>query len=153
MKNREKFAEEIVDIACDGEKIAIKKDTGKLCACTSICCDECGFDTDGCRESRKKWANAEYVEKPKISKWDKGYLLYLKPEWKYIARNKYGSLRAFCVKADKEEETWSTGSAFGAYNLTYGHDLEFPMVKWEDEEPWRIEDLKKLEVVEEYENN
>lgn len=25
------------------------------------------------------------------------------------------------------------------------------MVKWEDEEPWLIEDLKKLEVVEEYE--
>lgn len=30
-------------------------------------------------------------------------------------------------------------------------DVDFPMVKWEDSEPWLIEDLKKLEVVEEYE--
>lgn len=29
--------------------------------------------------------------------------------------------------------------------------LDFPMVKWEDSEPWLIEDLKKLEVVENYE--
>lgn len=28
--------------------------------------------------------------------------------------------------------------------------LDFPMVKWSDSEPWLIEDLKKLEVVEEY---
>lgn len=27
----------------------------------------------------------------------------------------------------------------------------FPMVKWSGEEPWLIEDLKKLEVVEDYE--
>ena len=29
--------------------------------------------------------------------------------------------------------------------------VDFPMVKWEDSEPWLIEDLKKLEVVDEYE--
>lgn len=31
--------------------------------------------------------------------------------------------------------------------------LNLPMVKWSDKEPWLIEDLKKLEVVEEYEND
>ena len=30
-------------------------------------------------------------------------------------------------------------------------NVDFPMVKWSDSEPWLIEDLKKLEVVEEYE--
>lgn len=29
--------------------------------------------------------------------------------------------------------------------------IDFPMVKWSDSEPWLIEDLKKLEVVEDYE--
>ena len=30
-------------------------------------------------------------------------------------------------------------------------NIDFPMVKWSDGKPWLIEDLKKLEVVEEYE--
>lgn len=32
-----------------------------------------------------------------------------------------------------------------------GLDIDLPMVKWSDDEPWKIEDLKKLEVVDEYE--
>ena len=31
------------------------------------------------------------------------------------------------------------------------YDVCFPMVKWEDTEPWKVEDLKKLEVCEDYE--
>lgn len=30
-------------------------------------------------------------------------------------------------------------------------DIDLPMVKWEDDKPWLIEDLKKLEVVDSYE--
>lgn len=30
-------------------------------------------------------------------------------------------------------------------------DVDLPMIKWEDDKPWLIEELKKLEVVEEYE--
>lgn len=33
----------------------------------------------------------------------------------------------------------------------YGFNIDLPMVKWEDDEPWLIEDLKKLEVVDSYE--
>lgn len=29
-------------------------------------------------------------------------------------------------------------------------DIDFPMIKWEDDKPWLIDDLKKLEVVEGY---
>lgn len=36
-------------------------------------------------------------------------------------------------------------------NLYMRFNVDFSMVKWEDSEPWLIEDLKKLEVVEEYE--
>ena len=39
----------------------------------------------------------------------------------------------------------------GALKSLQKLNIEFPMVKWEDDEPWLIEDLKKLEVVEEYE--
>lgn len=30
-------------------------------------------------------------------------------------------------------------------------DIDLPMVKWSDDKPWLIEDLKKLEVVDSYE--
>lgn len=54
MTNREKFAEQILDIVCEGDMIAIKD--GNLCACNSIPCMQCdvcfGFnldDTNDCR--------------------------------------------------------------------------------------------------------
>ena len=43
---------------------------------------------------------------------------------------------------------WKTN---GACKRLTGLDIDFPMVKWSDDEPWLIEDLKKLEVVDEYE--
>lgn len=35
--------------------------------------------------------------------------------------------------------------------LSHCVNVAFPMIKWEDDKPWLIDDLKKLEVVEEYE--
>lgn len=35
--------------------------------------------------------------------------------------------------------------------MILNYTVDFPMIKWEDSEPWKIDDLKKLEVVEEYE--
>ena len=35
--------------------------------------------------------------------------------------------------------------------LDWMDEEAYSMVKWSNEEPWLIEDLKKLEVVEEYE--
>ena len=43
MKNREKFAKEIVDIACNGRSIAVTKDNEVVC-CDNINCESCMFD-------------------------------------------------------------------------------------------------------------
>lgn len=66
MTNREKFAEQILDIACGGSKIAVDKATLELTSCYKLACKKCLFsfgDVD-CRSARKKWANSEYVEPP-----------------------------------------------------------------------------------------
>lgn len=66
MTNREKFAEQILDIACGGSKIAVDKATLEPIACYELECKDCLFsfsDTD-CISARKKWANSEYVEPP-----------------------------------------------------------------------------------------
>lgn len=67
MTNREKFAEQILDIACSGGAIAVNKVTSEPTACHGTACEECLFNFNGdefCRDRRKKWANSEYVEPP-----------------------------------------------------------------------------------------
>lgn len=67
MTNREKFAEQILDIACSGSKIAVNKATLEPTACYKLACKDCLFgisNTDFCTSAREKWANSEYVEPP-----------------------------------------------------------------------------------------
>ena len=63
MLNREKFATEILDITCKGNKIAICN--GKLTACIDTHCINCDFKCPSdCNEKTLKWANGEYIEQP-----------------------------------------------------------------------------------------
>lgn len=67
MTNREKFAEQILDIACNGNKLAVNKATLEPTACRKLVCGDCLFDThdsDYCGNKADKWANSEYVEPP-----------------------------------------------------------------------------------------
>lgn len=80
MKNREKFAKEILDIACNGGVIAVTKDNKVVC-CRDIKCEQCLFykgddygsyycgDTDHIR-----WSESEYVEKPTITSRERNFL-------------------------------------------------------------------------------
>lgn len=153
MKNKEKYAKEIVELACDGNDIAVDKRTGKIDSCLCIQCSNCLFnDNKDCDKGRREWAESEYVERPVISKSDKAFLEYIKEEFKYIAR--YGrneDLFAWSTKPERgftiNEWLDTSGYAIGLYRF----NLDFPMVKWSDEEPWLIEDLKNLEVVDSYE--
>lgn len=62
MKNKEKFAKEIVEIACSGSKLALYN--GEIRACKSLMCSECEFYNGGvpCDSKCKAWAESEYVE-------------------------------------------------------------------------------------------
>lgn len=67
MTNREKFAEQILDIACGGSKIAVNKATLEPTACYELECKHCLFNTHSyvyCGDKADKWANSEYVEPP-----------------------------------------------------------------------------------------
>lgn len=62
MLNKEKYAKEIIEIACKGDYIGMKN--GVLCSCNDInSCSHCDFCNETpCKESVKKWANSEYKE-------------------------------------------------------------------------------------------
>lgn len=67
MTNREKFAEQILDIACSNDAIAVDKVTLEPMACSKLECKDCLFNVSDdmpCGNKRIKWANSEYVEPP-----------------------------------------------------------------------------------------
>lgn len=105
---------------------------------------------EGCREATRKWLEEEYVEPPtiRISKKDRAFLEYIKDGYKYIARDLNGSLCLYTTKPERNREVWFSNPGF--VNLKR-ISVDFPMVKWNDSEPWKIDDLEKLEVVDKYE--
>ena len=64
MLNKEKFKDEIVEIACKGYDFALED--GKVVNCQYTDCWNCSFSShiDGvcCTVNRKNWANSEYEE-------------------------------------------------------------------------------------------
>ena len=64
MLNKEKYAKEIIDIACNGDSVGMRN--GILCSCDTINnCKHCDFYNEEilCEEVIKEWANSEYKER------------------------------------------------------------------------------------------
>lgn len=150
MKNREKFAKEILDIACSGSSIAMDLD-GNLVPCSKLNCNECCFNSNSCEDCDmdvQKWCESEYVEKPTITSREKKLLDVLLPECKYIARQKNNTLYIYYCKPMRnfKNEIWRSDDDYDFLpKKMYGDDI-FSFIKDDDEEPWNIEDLKNLEV-------
>lgn len=158
MKNKEKYMTEIIDACLDGMTIAVKAD-GKPCICQKTSCKECIFYdrtnpyTCLSRDKVRAWADSEYIERPVISKRDKAFLKYLREEYEFIARDENGTLFVYETQPKKVNACWNSVGLISERYLYVNRNfnVDFPMIKWSDEEPWTIEDLKKLEVVDEYE--
>ena len=149
MKNKEKYAKEIVEVVCGGDNIAVTKEGERVVRCREIACSECLFTHYNCVNEMKEWAEQEYIEKPVISKRDRAFLECIGEGIKYIARDMDGFLFIYCIKPHKLIDCWESGGIESNKSLEF-FKLNLPMIKWSDKEPWLIEDLKKLEVVEEY---
>ena len=151
MKNKEKFAKEIVEIVCNESDVAVDRATGKPVSCNGISCIDCAlYSNNECYEELKKWAESECIEKPVISKRDRAFLEYIGTGINYITRDMDGGLFIYISKPQKLIDCWESSGCESDKSLKF-FKLDFPMVKWEDSEPWLIEDLKKLEVVDSYE--
>lgn len=149
MKNREKYKEELLDIACAGKKIAIDKRTMQIRSCAWFPCEHCLFNGyASCDTKLAEWAESEYIETAKISKKDRAFLDYLKG-YKCVARDDDGKLYAY-ISIPKKLLACACWGADDDCKSLARLDIDFPMVKWSDAEPCKIDDLKKLEVVDEY---
>lgn len=84
-------------------------------------------------------------EEPTITADEKIILRNVDSKYKYIARDNNAGLYVYCEEPEKRYCYWWS-SDFSGNISSFGH--LFKMVKWEDEEPWLIEDLLKLPVKE-----
>lgn len=132
---------EVVDV--DGAKFEVYR--GERCFITTQ-----SYTMEDLEEIANIWAennHEEYIEKPKISRSDRTFLDYIPDYYKYMARDEDGRLFVYKERPQRGSETWLYyPELFGIHKAK----VRFPMVKWEDKEPWLVEDLKKLEVVDEY---
>lgn len=150
MKNKEKFKDKIVDIVCSGNKIAVNKETYEPVSCNNISCFKClSYENEGCFPNKiTDWANQDYKDPIVISHSDSLFLNFIKDCYEYIARDKKGYLYGYSNKPEKNltDNTWYGGPAVAIYKF----NIDFPMIKWTDDQPWKISDLKKLKVVKNY---
>ena len=156
MKNREKFAKEILNVACNGRLMAVTKDNEVVC-CDNINCESCMFESlvgrsQACSDRLREWAESEYVEKPTITSREKNFLDLIVSKWKYIARDKDKNLYVFDSLPSKGDNGWRSENILmcdycNIFKKLFGDMFDF--IKFENEEPWSIEDLKKLEVKDE----
>ena len=83
----------------------------------------------------------ERKEGPKLTEDEKAILKNIDEEMKYIARNKNGNLDVFVVKPYKDIEFWENDLDY--CSIPFRNLFKF--IKWEDNEPYLIEDLLKGE--------
>lgn len=153
MKNKEKYAECVLTFACDESGFGVYEKTGEMERCMKMHCTECLFygKKETCHTSRRKWLESEYIEKSVISKRDRAFLDYLRDRWKYMARDNISNAVYVFTEIPEKSEVGHFVYTGEARRISSDFNVVFPMFKLSDSEPWLIEDLKKLEVVEEYE--
>ena len=78
----------------------------------------------------------ERKEKPQLTGAEKEILRNLPKEYKWIARDKNGSIFLYIDKPVKRNFWFDD---FGTIRLPFDHLFQF--IKWEDEEPYSIEEL------------
>lgn len=97
------------------------------------------YDIVAVYELNEVWKREEST----ITEDERVILRNLPGNYVWIARDESGVLYIYHDKPKKNSFAWAVG--FGSRCLSLFDHL-FKMVKWEDEEPWKIEDLLKLDV-------
>ena len=149
MTNKEKYANEILNIACSRFGFAVSKRTGKPCYCCDIDCkNQCLLyeEDDGvmfCLKNAVKWGNSEYTKQPTISKKEKMFLSCVGGRAKYLGRHYSGELYVSRQKPLLVNGIWDCCATAKVPEEIFGNMFTFIR---NNEEPWSIAELLKLKV-------
>ena len=113
------------------------KISGVKFACEANECNNCG-------KRLVEFLKQEHIEQPKLTKRERAFCEAVQTGW--IARDEGGTLYWFPQNesVEKMESIWSASE----YSNISFMILDFSFIKWSDEKPWAVEDLLKLEVME-----
>ena len=145
MKNKEKYFDEIIEsftsdecTMCDFKKNYVLELAS--CSCIGITCVEC------CQRT-KEWLEQEYQEPIILTDDEKAILKNLPKMYKWIARDENGTLYLYFYfeKPLKKDDFWKSGSLEFDFSL---YNQLFQFIKWEDKEPYDIDELLKQNGIE-----
>lgn len=158
MKNFEYYQEEIKNITKRGYGVAVVDNKPVACGDIQNCknCQLANVDAKWrCHLNRMEWLYEEHVEQPKKPKLTKKERLFCElVETGHIARTKNGHLYFYESHITKpykidnpNTNIWrhDAQSYFLSDESSNLFNLTFDFIKWEDEEPWSVKDLLKLE--------
>ena len=115
---------------------------GKLIKCNGRYCEECeAFNELSCKEHITKWLMSEYKPESVLTAREKHFVEFAETGW--ITRTEDGILMWHQDKPRKGNIMWRCDANW--FNICgFGHTFHF--ITWEDEEPWSVEELRKLKV-------
>lgn len=147
MKNFEFWEKEIREICDNGNSCGLVK--GKPVSCDDIMCSQCDLGDVNCDGQFVSWLYKEHVEKPKIDKRTKMFFDAIETGW--VARDKGGVLCLYTTIPRKGNSHWyssyySINNQLLCLNGILGF-ITLDFVKWEDDKPWKVEDIRNLEVI------
>ena len=138
--NMEHFRSEIESVG-----YSFGKQCGHILNCNHLDCDLCDFMDDiskGCGARMVKWLMSEYKPEPVLTAREKGFVEFAQEGW--LSRDSDGELRCHEMKPSRTCDYWASGNSMCRLREPLC-DL-FPFITWEDEEPWSVEELRKLKV-------
>ena len=144
MTNFEFWKDEILRIyrECGSIPTIVK---GRPIPCSDVKCDNCDIALE-CVINMIEWFYKEHIERPKLTKRERVFCEAVKTGW--IARDFKGELFFFTEYLNE-----GLCTHVGNYCRIYGLEDDFDFIKWEDKEPCSVEDLLKLEVKEDEEDD
>ena len=148
MTNYEFYKNEILKMCREGDGVRVfaLANPNKLYKHNGNPCCSCSCEL-------LEWLYSEHVEKPKLTKQERKFCEMLEGKDCWFARDLNKELCLFVNKprrGDEEDMWWAntTGVAIMAGDDFVVFEIEMSFIKWEDEEPWSIKELLKLEVEE-----
>ena len=145
MTNYERWKDEVIKIIAAANPVAVVNGIPTACK-PNIACSTCDLRPNNvCSDKLAEWFKEEYVERPKLTQREHKLCEVIETGW--IARDISNALFCYKEMPSKGENSWYAESRITKLN----HILPggFAFIKWNDEEPWSVSDLLKLEVSDE----
>lgn len=94
-----------------------------------------------CSLCAEYWLKQEYKEQIKLSDAERVILENIDKDYKWICRDENMNIYVFDLKPSKDEEydCWDSDEGIGERLEVFNHLFQF--IKWEDEQPYNIEEL------------